>query len=79
MALNIHGSEHFTLSAQEYLEQNRKLKIPAADGSVKTWNKNFVIFDETDTINIVKEAIKSLDLIKIYIPKTIRYRISEAK
>lgn len=57
-----------------------KLKIPAPDGSIKTWNKNFVIFDETDTINIVKEAIKSLDLDpKIYIPKRVRYRISEAK
>ena len=57
-----------------------KIRIAAPDGSIKTWNKNFVIFDETDTINIVKEAIKSLDLDpKIYVPKTIRYRISEAK
>ena len=57
-----------------------KVRIPAPDGSIRTWNKNFVIFDETDTINIVKEAIKALDLDpKIYVPKTIRYRISEAK
>lgn len=57
-----------------------KIRIKAADGSIRTWNKNFVIFDETDTVNTVKEAIKSLDLDpKVYIPKTIRYRISSAK
>ena len=57
-----------------------KLSIEAPDGSKRKWTKSFVIFDETDTINVVKESIKSLDLDpKIYIPKTIRYRISEAK
>lgn len=57
-----------------------KLSYQAADGSKRTWTKNFTIFDETDSVNAVKDAIKSLDLDpKIYVPKTVRYRISEAK
>jgi DNA helicase-2/ATP-dependent DNA helicase PcrA len=57
-----------------------KIKITAPDGSIRRWNKNFVIFDENDTVNIVKEAIKSMDLDpKIYVPKTVRYKISESK
>ena len=57
-----------------------KLELEAPDGSKRRWTKNFTIFDETDSVNAVKEAIKSLDLDpKIYVPKTIRYRISEAK
>lgn len=73
------GTFH-SICARILRSEIEKIRIPAPDGSVRTWNKNFVIFDETDTINIVKEAIKSLDLDpKIYVPKTIRYRISEAK
>lgn len=57
-----------------------RLAIQAADGSTRHWSKNFTIFDETDSVNAVKDAIKALDLDpKIYVPKTIRYRISEAK
>ncbi len=57
-----------------------KLKVSAPDGKLRTWTRNFVIFDETDTVNVVKEAIKILDLDpKLYNPKTIRYRISSAK
>ncbi len=57
-----------------------KLELEAPNGSKHRWTKNFTIFDEADSINAVKEAIKALDLDpKIYVPKTIRYRISEAK
>lgn len=57
-----------------------KLSITAPDGTKRRWTKNFNIFDETDTVNVVKQCIKSLDLDpKIYNPKTIRYRISECK
>lgn len=44
------------------------------------WSNNFVIYDETDSINAVKEAIKRLELDdKLYNPKTIRYQISNLK
>lgn len=57
-----------------------KLKIIAPDGNPRTWTRNFVIFDETDTTNVVKDAIKTLELDpKVYVPKNIRYRISGAK
>ncbi|MBT6843917.1 MAG: UvrD-helicase domain-containing protein, partial [Candidatus Melainabacteria bacterium] len=57
-----------------------KLELIAADGSTRRWTKNFTIFDETDSVNAVKDAIKTLDLDpKIYVPKSVRYRISEAK
>ncbi len=57
-----------------------KLVLEAPDGSPRRWTKNFTIFDEADSVNAVKEAIKALDLDpKIYVPKTIKYRISEAK
>lgn len=55
-------------------------KISAAHNNGRTWTRNFVIFDETDSVNTVKEAIKLLGLDpKIYVPKTIRYQISAAK
>lgn len=55
-------------------------KIHLGDTQQKTLTKNFVIFDETDSTNVVKEAIKILDLDpKIYVPKSIRARISGAK
>lgn len=57
-----------------------KLMLPMSDGTRKVWSKNFTIFDETDSVNIVKEAIKLLDLDpKIYNPKLIKHKISEAK
>ncbi len=57
-----------------------RLKVTAPNGQIRTWTRNFVIFDETDTVNVVKEAIKILDLDpKLYNPKTVRYRISSAK
>lgn len=57
-----------------------KLSILDPSGKSRSWTKNFVIFDETDSVNTVKEAIKALDLDpKIYAPKTIKYRISNAK
>jgi len=56
------------------------LAIKAADGSLRRWTKSFTIFDETDSVNVVKQAIKALDLDpKVYVPKAIKYRISEAK
>ncbi len=46
----------------------------------KTWNNNFVIYDETDSIAAVKEAIRHLELDeKLYTPKNIRYQISNLK
>ena len=57
-----------------------RLAVTAPDGRIRTWTRNFVIFDETDTVNVVKEAIKILDLDpKLYAPKAVRYRISSAK
>ncbi len=57
-----------------------RLQVTAPDGRIRTWTRNFVIFDETDTVNVVKEAIKILDLDpKLYAPKSVRYRISSAK
>jgi DNA helicase II / ATP-dependent DNA helicase PcrA len=56
------------------------LSILDPSGKSRSWTKNFVIFDETDSINTVKEAIKALNLDpKIYVPKTIKYKISNAK
>ncbi len=46
----------------------------------KTWNNNFVIYDESDSIAAVKEAIKLLELDdKLYTPKNIKYLISNLK
>ena len=56
------------------------LRIQAPDGSYRHWTKSFTIFDETDSVNVVKQAVKALDLDpKIYNPKQIKYRISESK
>ncbi len=55
-------------------------KIHLGETAQKKWTRNFVIFDETDSVNVVKEAIKILDLDpKLYIPKSIKARISSAK
>ena len=73
------GTFH-SICARILRQDVEKLELVAADGSIRRWTKNFTIFDETDSVNAVKDAIKSLDLDpKIYVPKTIRYRISEAK
>lgn len=46
----------------------------------RTWNQNFVIYDETESMAAVKAVIKNLNLDdKLYAPKTIRYTISGFK
>ncbi len=46
----------------------------------RTWNNNFVIYDESESMAAVKEVIKSLNLDdKLYAPKNIRYMISGFK
>lgn len=46
----------------------------------RTWSNNFVIYDESDSVAAVKEAIKALELDdKLYPPKSIRYVISDLK
>ncbi|MBI2811193.1 MAG: UvrD-helicase domain-containing protein, partial [Candidatus Melainabacteria bacterium] len=44
------------------------------------WTNNFVIYDETDTVNIVKGVIKRMNLDeKVFVPKATRYEISALK
>ncbi|HEY9679359.1 MAG TPA: UvrD-helicase domain-containing protein [Drouetiella sp.] len=44
------------------------------------WNNNFVIYDETDTVNICKGVIKKMNLDeKVFVPKATRYEISGLK
>lgn len=46
----------------------------------RTWNNNFVIYDESESMAAVKAVIKSLNLDdKLYAPKNIRYSISGFK
>lgn len=46
----------------------------------RTWNNNFVIYDETESMAAVKTVIKALNLDdKLYAPKNIRYSISGFK
>lgn len=53
-------------------------KLTLATG--EKWTNNFVIYDESDSTNLVKEAILALDLDnKVYIPKNIRAQISSLK
>ncbi len=48
--------------------------------SGRRWSQNFVIYDESDSVAAVKSAIKELDFDpKLYVPKTIRYMISDIK
>lgn len=48
--------------------------------SGRSWRKNFVIYDESESMSAVKEAIKKLNLDdKLYAPKSIRYMISGFK
>jgi len=61
-------------------ENIQELRVTSPEGQIREWTKNFTIFDETDSVNTVKQAIKTLDLDpKIYNPKAIKYRISELK
>ncbi len=49
-----------------------------ADGL--TWDNNFVIYDETDTLSIVKAQIIKLNLDeKVFVPKEVRHTISALK
>lgn len=44
------------------------------------WNKNFVIYDETDTVSVTKGVIKRMNLDeKVFVPKSTRYEISSLK
>ena len=44
------------------------------------WEKNFVIYDEDESVAIIKNALKVLNLDdKVYKPKTIKAEISNAK
>lgn len=44
------------------------------------WTNNFVIYDETDTVNITKGVIKRMNLDeKVFVPKSTRYEISSLK
>ncbi|MCD8023919.1 MAG: UvrD-helicase domain-containing protein, partial [Candidatus Gastranaerophilales bacterium] len=46
----------------------------------RSWNNNFVIYDDTDTKTIIKNAVKKMNLDeKIYEPKLIKTIISNAK
>lgn len=54
-------------------------KLPSNEEG-RLWTKNFVIYDETDSVNTIKEALKALELDpKLYAPKSIKARISNAK
>jgi DNA helicase II / ATP-dependent DNA helicase PcrA len=73
------GTFH-SICARILRQDIQSLEIKAPDGSSRHWTKSFTIFDETDSVNVVKQAIKALDLDpKIYNPKQIKYRISESK
>lgn len=44
------------------------------------WTNNFVIYDETESLNIVKDQIKKLSLDdKVFVPKVVRHEISALK
>lgn len=46
----------------------------------RTWTNQFVIYDESDTVAVVKEALKLCNLDeKLYNPKATRYQISNFK
>lgn len=46
----------------------------------KVWDKNYVIYDESDTNTIIKNAIKKLNLDeKVFAPKLVKAAISNAK
>ena len=44
------------------------------------WTNNFVIYDESDSTNLIKECIQTLDLdTKVYVPKSIKAYVSSLK
>lgn len=46
----------------------------------KSWNKNFVIYDEADSTDLIKSCIGALELdVKVYVPKNIKALISSLK
>lgn len=48
--------------------------------SGRSWTQNFVIYDESESMAAMKAAINELNLDpKLYVPKTIRYMISDLK
>lgn len=50
------------------------------DRQGRAWSNNFVIYDESDSVAAVKEAVKRLELDeKLYNPKNIKYLISSQK
>ncbi len=50
------------------------------DSEGKSWNKNYVIYDEQDSLNVLKQAIKKCNLDeKVYQPKLVKTIISNAK
>ncbi len=53
-----------------------KLQLPNGE----RWTNNFVIYDESDSTNLVKGCIQALDLDnKVYVPKSIKSFISSLK
>lgn len=73
------GTFH-SICARILRQDIEQLTVTSPEGKKRHWTRNFTIFDETDSVNVVKQAIKSLDLDpKIYVPKTIKYKISEEK
>lgn len=53
-------------------------KYKTDDGT--TWSKNFVIFDQNDSLSLIKQSIKKENLDeKMYVPKAIQSTISMAK
>ena len=46
----------------------------------RTWDNNYVIYDETDSMALIKNAIKKLNLDdKVFAPKLVKSYISNAK
>lgn len=53
-----------------------KLELPEGE----KWTRNFVIYDESDSVSLVKKCIKALDMDhKVYAPKNIKSFISALK
>jgi DNA helicase-2/ATP-dependent DNA helicase PcrA len=73
------GTFH-SICARILRQDIESLAVISPEGKKRHWTRSFTIFDETDSINVVKQAIKALDLDpKIYVPKSIKYKISEEK
>jgi DNA helicase-2/ATP-dependent DNA helicase PcrA len=73
------GTFH-SICARILRQDIESLAVISPEGKKRHWTRSFTIFDETDSVNVVKQAIKALDLDpKIYVPKSIKYKISEEK